>query len=165
MGADYRHIEGFPGYAIGSNGAVWSQLRGSWKQRKTRIDRAGYALVRLSRDGKVFEFRVHRLVMAAFIGPCPPGYEVAHNDGIRTNANLSNLRYDTHKGNHSDRLRHGTSNAGGANGMAKLTDDAVRAMRRLHRGGTSKADLAAAFSVEVRNVNRVLRGDRWGHVK
>lgn len=49
--------------------------------------------------------RVHRLVMLAFVGPCPDGLEVCHDDDDGSNACLSNLRYDTHYENHQDRVR------------------------------------------------------------
>jgi hypothetical protein len=53
--------------------------------------------------------QIHRLVTAAFVGPCPAGMEVCHNDGDRSNNHLWNLRYDTRSGNHLDKVRHGTS--------------------------------------------------------
>jgi len=55
---------------------------------------------------------VHRLVMLAFVGPCPSGHEVAHNDGNRRNNALSNLRYATPKENAADKNRHGTVRVG-----------------------------------------------------
>src|SRR3970282_914182 len=39
--------------------------------------------------------RVHRLVLAAFVGPCPIGMEGCHDDGAPTNTRLRNLRWDT----------------------------------------------------------------------
>lgn len=51
---------------------------------------------------------VHRLVMAAFIGPCPPGMEACHEDGDPRNNALYNLRYDTPSANNMDKWRHGT---------------------------------------------------------
>lgn len=68
----------------------------------------GYLEVRLSREGKSKIHKVHRLVLAAFVGPCPPGMEGCHNDGDRMNANLDNLRWDTRVGNFADKELHGT---------------------------------------------------------
>ena len=51
---------------------------------------------------------IHRLVMAAFVGPCPPGMEVCHEDGDPRNNALYNLRYDTPSANNMDKWRHGT---------------------------------------------------------
>lgn len=66
---------------------------------------AGYLHVVLGRGN---QWLVHRLVMWAFVGPCPDGHQVAHNDGDRHNNVLSNLRYATPKENQSDKHRHGT---------------------------------------------------------
>lgn len=51
---------------------------------------------------------IHRLVMAAFVGPCPEGMEVCHNNGNPTDNRLTNLRYGTAADNRSDSVKHGT---------------------------------------------------------
>lgn len=83
---------------------------------KGRVLRAGASAcgrhkrlgVMLLLGGKFKTMRIHRLVMAAFIGPCPKGLEVCHNDGNASNNHLANLRYDTRSENIKDQLRHGT---------------------------------------------------------
>lgn len=45
------------------------------------------------------EYRVHRLVMEAFHGPCPDGMEVDHKNRIRHDNRLENLTYCTHTEN------------------------------------------------------------------
>lgn len=52
---------------------------------------------------------VHSLVMEAFVGPRPEGAEVCHNDGIRANSVLTNLRYDSISENRIDTIRHGNN--------------------------------------------------------
>ena len=49
----------------------------------------------------------HRLVMFAFVGPCPPGQEVRHLDGDKLNPSLDNLVYGTRSENMRDMVRHG----------------------------------------------------------
>lgn len=51
---------------------------------------------------------VHRLVLNSFVGPCPPGMEVCHNNGCRTDNRLENLRYDSPTNNNRDKSVHGT---------------------------------------------------------
>ncbi|MCJ7859249.1 NUMOD4 motif-containing HNH endonuclease [Corynebacterium kalidii] len=70
--------------------------------------RFGYKLAGLSVGGRGKSIRVHRLVMAAFVGPCPEGMEVCHNNGDPADNRLVNLRYDTRVGNRRDQQRHGT---------------------------------------------------------
>lgn len=64
----------------------------------------GYLTVSLKRR----TYCVHVLVMCAFKGECPEGYEVAHNDGDKLNCKLGNLRYATRSDNNKDKTTHGT---------------------------------------------------------
>ena len=73
---------------------------------KASIDTGGYPTVTLGKRG---QHRVHRLVMLAFVGPCPPGKEVCHQDGVFANVWLDNLYYGTRKQNIEDAVRHGTA--------------------------------------------------------
>lgn len=70
--------------------------------------RYGHRHVKLYRDGKGTAYGVHRLVMAAFDGPCPDGMQVCHNNGDASDNRLSNLRYGTPTENSRDMIRHGT---------------------------------------------------------
>ncbi len=72
-------------------------------------DNHGYKKVNLHLMGKRSNRPIHRLVMLAFVGPCPAGHEVLHSDGARTNNRLSNLSYGTRSDNVQDSLRHGTN--------------------------------------------------------
>lgn len=51
---------------------------------------------------------VHELVLKAFVGPRPAGYQCCHGDGDRLNNDVSNLRWDTRSANAQDMLMHGT---------------------------------------------------------
>lgn len=68
-------------------------------------DRRGYRLASV-RGRNVL---AHRLVLEAFVGPCPEGMQACHNDGDRMNTRVGNLRWDTPKANSADRWRHGTT--------------------------------------------------------
>lgn len=97
--------------------------------------------------------------MFAFVGPCPAGYEVCHNDGNPLNNRRTNLRYDTQSGNQMDKVLHGTSNRGERHGMSKLTKEQVVAIREAT--GTL-ASIAQKFSVNESNVRHIKAGRRWG---
>jgi hypothetical protein len=79
--------------------------RGRVLAQKIDID-GGRCRVRLRKDGSVKMHSVHRLVLEAFVGPCPDGMEGCHGN-FRNNA-LSNLRWDTKSANQFDSVRHGT---------------------------------------------------------
>lgn len=54
--------------------------------------------------------QVHRLILQAFIGPCPEGMEACHENDNPTDNRLANLRWDTRHGNYDDRVRNGITN-------------------------------------------------------
>ena len=68
----------------------------------------GYRAVTFNRSGEVVQYKVHRLVLEAFVGPCPPGEEARHLNGIRHDNRLANLAWGTRIENNFDRVLHGT---------------------------------------------------------
>lgn len=76
---------------------------------KLPIGKRGYPTVRLCNGPVQRTYNVHRLLMAAFVGPRPNGFDICHNNGIRTDNRLDNLRYDSRSENAFDSVRHGTN--------------------------------------------------------
>lgn len=68
----------------------------------------GYFAFNLTRRGKRKQMSAHRAVLLSFVGPPPDGHQGCHNNGIRTDNRLCNLRWDTVKNNHADKVLHGT---------------------------------------------------------
>lgn len=64
-----------------------------------------YSQVRLKTDGNGSTKNVHALMASAFLGPCPEGREVCHNNGQHHDNRIENLRYDTHSANQYDTVR------------------------------------------------------------
>ena len=117
----WKPVNGYEGlYEVSSHGRVRSVDRtvtrsdGQVHRRKGKLLRTplspggGYPFVNLSTQGKHRIRYVHSLVAGAFIGTRPEGMEVCHNDGIKTNNHVDNLRYGTSSDNELDKLRHGT---------------------------------------------------------
>lgn len=111
-------IPGFDGYQVSDLGNVWSNARTivrrdgiqRWQpgQLLRTHDARGYRRVSLQRDGRVSTQRVHRLVLEAFVGPCPAGMECCHGPGGPADNRLVNLRWDTPSENNRDAVRQGT---------------------------------------------------------
>lgn len=118
----------------------------------------GYTAVTLSKSGAIKKENVHRLVLLSFVGAYPDGYEVCHNNGLRDDNKLSNLRWDTRSGNHSDKKRHGTSQEGERHGMSKLTWQQVKEIRASEK--TSK-DLAEIYQTDYSNICLIRRNKAW----
>ncbi len=63
--------------------------------------------VRLYINTETRRFLVHRLVLTAFVGPCPDGMVGCHNNGDPTDNRVENLRWDTRSENVRDQIDHG----------------------------------------------------------
>ena len=96
----WAKVVGFPSYEISNKGRLKSTYRKIMKPSK---DRDGYLHTSLKKKN-VF---IHRLVLEAFVSPCPKGMICRHLDGNPTNNNVSNLKWGTYKENHEDRVKHG----------------------------------------------------------
>lgn len=72
------------------------------------VDGVGRHQVTLTREGRRSLYRVHRLVLEAFVGPAPAGTEACHGNGQPGDNRLGNLRWDTSSENEFDKVRHGT---------------------------------------------------------
>jgi hypothetical protein len=109
----YAPIPGFLGYEVGTDGNVWSWRGPGGKVTERHLlipktTKKGYKIVTLrSKLNGNRRFFVHRLVLLAFIGPCPGGMECCHWNGDPADNRLSNLRWDTHKANCADTVRNG----------------------------------------------------------
>jgi hypothetical protein len=173
---EYRDAPGRPGYRVGSDGSVWScrkrvglgpgrgtrgGLGGEWRRMNPGL-RAGYPYVKLSGNTKV---SVHRLVLEAFVGPCPDGMQACHIDGNQTNNRLSNLRWDTPRENSRDRITHGTQARGERCGNSKLTEEIVRAARNERiANGTHYYKIARKYGVATGVMFSAITGRTWAHV-
>lgn len=129
------------------------------KQRP--LPKTGYLQVTLSVNSIPKVCYVHRLVAAAFIGPCPPGMEVRHGDGNPANNTPGNLSYSTHLVNMSDTLAHGTRAAGGRHGSASVTDADAAVIREKWARGERITDLAVAFSTNKPTISRIINGEAY----
>jgi hypothetical protein len=176
---EYRDIPGFPGYRVGSDGSVWScrnkhgDLQDEWHRLTPRPRVTGHpprkgrylqVLIAPSPGARPRNLSVHRLVLLAFIGPCPPGHETCHGDDDPENNALSNLRWGTKKNNRDDAVRRGTWPRGQDKPNARLTEADVVFIHRLHEEGWRVCELARRFSIHSTSIIRILSGKKWAHV-
>jgi len=97
----------------------------------------GYPVVPVCRGSRRTMTQVHRLVLEAFRGPCPPGMVACHGNGDRADPRLTNLRWDTPRANMADQYIHGTRVLGERHPQAKLTDQEVAEIRTRYADGLS----------------------------
>jgi hypothetical protein len=172
---EWASVPETPGYEVSDHGNVRSYLKPGNHKRKhadrprllaqsTRTD--GRRTIGLpTADGRTTTRSVARLVMLTFVGPCPPGLEVAHLNGDAGDNRLVNLKYVTHKENESHKRAHGTVTVGERNGAALLLGWQVSEIKYLADKGIPQARIADLFQVRRQVVNNILLGKRWSHVE
>lgn len=89
----WKKVSEFPNYSVSNQGRVRHDKRNH--MRKIFIDKDGYEIVSLQKNGKPITRRVHKLVALAFVPnplnkPC-----VDHIDTNKLNNNADNLRWVT----------------------------------------------------------------------
>lgn len=124
----------------------------------------GRMIVNLARDGEHHQIFVHRLVLMAFVGPCPSGHESRHLDGNPANNRKGNLAWGTRLENMADRYRLGEHNParGEQSGRATLTEIKVRQIRREAANGRSYAQIAGDVGASRNAVRKAAIGQTWG---
>lgn len=99
----WRVIAGYENYEVSDHGRVRNTVTGTIRATCAN-NSGGYPRLLLRRKPHY----VHTLVLEAFVGPRPDGMEACHRDGNPLNNRASNLRWDTHRANVWDAIRHGT---------------------------------------------------------
>ena len=146
-------ITEFPNYEISDAGIVRRIDTQKVIAQNTKRGKHPYKRVHLSHEGVSKYVLVHRLVLLAFVGPCPEGMQTLHKDDDPSNNNLSNLEWGTPKRNHETIDRTGENN-----GRSKLTPEdviAIRASTELH---TVLADL---YGVAAGYISQIKKGKTW----
>jgi hypothetical protein len=167
----WKPVVGWQGlYGVSNMGRVRSyQLKGPRGQRSIRSEpklmrlakRTGYPSVSLESSGVKVSCSVHRLVLEAFVGPCPKGMECAHNNGVRDDCRLSNLRWDTPSNNNADKNKHGTAYRGERVNTAVLNPKLVRWLRASGLGDT---ELANSLGVHRTTIWQARTARSWKHI-
>ncbi|SLG71838.1 NUMOD4 domain-containing protein [Mycobacteroides abscessus] len=117
---EWRPVVGYEGlYEVSNHGRVRSLSRtlhcsSHVRQYRGRIIKpnptppTNYLAVGLTRDKRRVTKRVHLIVLEAFVGPRPaPEFDACHNNGIKDDLRVENLRWDTKSANMQDCLRAG----------------------------------------------------------
>lgn len=164
IGIDYwKQIPEFDGYEISWGGIVRSKRQ----VLKQEIDKDGYRRVKLRKNNKSVHCVVSRIVAMTFIGAPEDAMVCCHNDGDVSNNNAFNLRWDTQKGNVSDKLSHGTWQIGSKHPRAEITEhDAKIVMQIIKSHKTKRGSLKAAAQqtgISYHIVADISRGKTWGH--
>ena len=157
--AEWRPILSDARYEVSEEGQVRSSARGAARLLAVCTLRTPqgkeYAVVQIRPLGGLKY--AHRLVLEAFVGPCPDGHEGRHLDDDGMNCRLGNLAWGTRRQNAEDRRRNGAYRAGSGSAH-KLTEGQVRTIRSAEG---SHASVAARYGVTPEQISNIRRGKSW----
>lgn len=129
-------------------------------------EKAGYG-----RIGKHPTYSVHRLAYEFAYGPIPVGMCVCHHCDTPACVRSDHLFLGTHGDNARDREDKGRGYVPTWHGMechaAKLTDDIVREIRRVHvpySRTVGRYALARKYSVTRSAIDRIINNVSWCHI-
>lgn len=119
--------------------------------------------------------KVHRLVVMAFLGPCPNNCgifkhsiycQVNHKDGNKLNNNVNNLEYCTPKENNDHALRFGLYKPafGEKQWLHVLTEAQVKNIVELLKTSMFIKDIAKTFNVCSGTIRAIKYGNNWTRV-
>lgn len=111
--------------------------------------------------------KAHRVSYQIHVGPIPEGQLVRHTCDVRNCVQPSHLVTGTDADNNRDMMKRGRNrqSRGELQGNAKLTDEAVRSIRKEYaHGGISQQVLASRYGVTQTCISRIIRRAGWDHV-
>lgn len=171
MSEEWRDIKGYEGfYQISNLGRVKSLERKNHQGilKKERIlhvyNSCGYRKLSLIKNKIKKKHYVHTLVLEAFVGPRPTGYDCCHYNNDRSDNRLENLRWDTRKNNCADKLIHGSSRRGEESIYAKLKNDDVLRIRELSKNGMGNTEIGKIFGMSRQAVYAINKRISWKHI-
>ena len=117
----------------------------------------------------------HRFAWVLSGHSIPAGAHVLHRCDNRLCVNVAHLYLGTNSDNVADMMARGRHRpgaytprahaVGARNGKAKLSEAAVREIRRRYaEGGITHSALAAEYGIAAQGIARIVRGELWTHV-
>jgi hypothetical protein len=170
---NWKPVIGYEGfYEVSSLGRIKSFVYNGTQRSVPKIlsptinKKHGYSQICLYKNKEPKRtFRLHRLVLEAFVGLRPSKTEGTHRDGDKSNNALLNLAWRTHAENENDKYKHGTTIHGERNHQAKLTEESVKKIRELHSSGQfSQKRISEMYDVSENAIFNVVHLKRWAHV-
>ena len=171
-----KDIKGYEGlYSACEEGKIWAHPKtdydksGRWKEGrylKPTIMKNGYHVVTLYNNIEApKKFLVHRLIAQTFIKNPKKLTTVNHKDFNKGNNSLTNLEWASFEENKAHASKFGVNNKGIKHGHAKLNDEKVREIRKLHEiDKISYMKLAHRFEVSGGTIQDLCERYTWRHV-
>lgn len=133
---------------------------GCWEwQGYVAVD--GYGSFRFEREGD----HTHRWAWRIYRGQIPDNSCVLHRcDNMRC-VNPEHLFLGSHADNVIDKIRKGRQPRGESCHNARLSEEDVLEIRRMHDAGIRNKRIACRFDISLTHVGHIVRGRLWKHVE
>jgi len=165
-----RPIPSVIGYSASACGQIISFHRLEPFALKQANHPQGYKKVCVKTNNGIKNKLVHRLVLEAWIGPCPDGCVTNHKNGNKADNRLENLEYCTQSENMAHAYGYGLSpkpptKQGSDCLLAKLSEEKVLALRSEsdRKPGYVKR-LASKYGITPSSVSKILLRHTWKHI-
>lgn len=145
---------------IDRNGRKWNG-----KVLKASLNKDGYLQVVIYNNYKKATKQVHHLVLSAFAGTRPKGYDGCHNNGNQVDNRSVNLRWDNKKNNNADKKLHSTEQIGEKAPGAKLKNCEVALIKKLLKNKINPDIIAKMFKVARRTISHIKTGDHYTFIQ
>ena len=157
--ADYEGI-----YQVSNLGRVKSLGNNKSRQEKIlklQLHRTGYLLVKLCKEGKKRNYKVHRLVAQAFIPNPDNKSQVNHRDENKSNNKVENLEWMTCKEN----INHGTRTSRTCKPICGIN---IKTNKRIEFPSTAEAGRSGFDPCHIVNClkgrRKTHKGHRWFYI-
>jgi hypothetical protein len=140
------------------NGGRWGFMNLVGVPIKPKYRKDNHVSVKLHKDGKRTTHHLASLLLEAFVCPRPEGMQACHNDGNGHNKDLSNLCWDTAKGNALDRIKHGTQQRGETHPSTKLKEGEVALIKKLLKNKVNIILISKMFNISRGAIYSILYG-------
>lgn len=176
---EWRVVPEHPSYEVSNHGQVRRRYaKGRWKAGhilRPGQSHSGHLYVIITNgDGLARKQFVHRLVAAAFVGPCPfEGAYVLHHDDVPTNNRPENLYWGDHSQNVKDarlnrkspgEVSQQSAQPGEENSSAILSVDDVLEIKKRLAQGLCGSCLARLYGVKKETIYSIAKRRTWAQV-
>ena len=165
----YLPVLGYEGlYEVSDQGRVRSLERSvrKWdgfrtvKGRELKLSKTpkGYLVATIYKEGERLRKGVHCLVAESFLAKPLGTDRVLHNNDVKTDNRLTNLRWGTHQDNMEDAIKNDRCPKGEKNGWSKLTATEVLAIRKDSR---TQVAIAKDYNVQRTAIQKIKTRESW----